>query len=471
MASTTAAAGVYNKAAMSELIVSGVNYHFQPVSIRERFVIPDSCLKHALAALKRMPHIEESVLLSTCNRTEVYAIVSDLQMGFQEIDAFFASVQSVAEHEPLLPNFKLLRDDVPLHLFRVASGLDSMILGEAQVMAQVKAAHQMALSNDNAGGKLDSLFKLALNCGKRVRTETSMGRRPVSVSSAAVELAKNTLGHFSDKRVLVIGAGQMGQICLKILLNSNSCGPLYVANRSPSKIQKFVANVVNNLEHLHVVNEFAERHAVAANADLVIVATSSPTFVLSREALLEQRINYPEKPLTIIDISMPRNVEPGISTLPGISLYDCDHLAEIVNDNLAERAALIADAEKIVFSVLADFQDWQRNLLVVPTIAEFRQKIESIRLQHLERNSIIEGQAERTIAKQELEEISKAIVNQILHHPTTQLKATNDYEILRQQAEALRALFDLDPLNLLEPSGSNSLKRLKSKRKPTITRH
>ena len=456
---------------MSELIVSGVNYHFQPVAIRERFTIPDSCLKHALAALKHMPGIEESVVLSTCNRTEVYAVVNDVQAGFEAIDAFFASVQTVADHEPLRPNFKLLRDDVALHLFRVASGLDSMILGEAQIMSQVKAAHQAALSFDNAGAVLDSLFKLALNCGKRVRTETNMGRRAVSVSSAAIELAKNILGTLKDKNVLVIGAGQMGQICLKILLNSNEGGSLYIANRSPSKIQKFVEDVINNRERVHIVNEFAERHAVAANADLVIVATSSPHFILTKEALLEQRANYPEKALNIIDISMPRNVEPSINELSSVVLHDFDHLAQIVNHNLAERNALVADAERIVFSALNDFQDWQRCLLVVPTIAEFRQKIESIRLQHLERTSVIEGQAERSIAKRELEEISKAIVNQILHHPTTQLKATNDYEILRQQAEALRSLFDLDSLNLSDPSSIGSAKRLKSKRKPTITRH
>jgi glutamyl-tRNA reductase len=456
---------------MSELIVSGVNYHFQPVSIRERFTIPDSCLKHALLALKHMPHIQESVVLSTCNRTEVYAVVSDVQAGFQEIDAFFASVQTVTDHEPLRPNFKLLRDDVALHLFRVAAGLDSMILGEAQIMAQVKSAHQSALAAETAGPMLDSLFKLALNCGKRVRTETKMGHRAVSVSSAAVELAKNVLGEFRDKRILIIGAGQMGTICLKILLNSNNCGSVYVANRSPSKMQKIAQDVVDNREHLHVVNDYNERHAVAASADLVIVATSSPAFVLTKQALLDERANYPDKPLTVIDMSVPRNVEPSIKELASVDLYDSDKLAEIVNYNLAERAELVADAEKIVFTVLSEFQDWQRNLLVVPTIAEFRQKIESIRLQHLERNCPVDGQSDRSIAKQELEEISKAIVNQILHHPTTQLKATHDYEILRQQAEVLRALFDLDPLDLTEAAGNNSLKRLKATRKPTITRH
>ncbi|MBX9771109.1 MAG: hypothetical protein K2X29_07045, partial [Candidatus Obscuribacterales bacterium] len=179
---------------MNHLVVCGLNYHSSPIAIRERFIIPTSCLKHALHALARMPHIKEAAVVSTCNRTEVYALVSDVQAGLQEIESFFLSTQEVADHGALRPNFKLLREDVVLHLFRVASGLDSMVLGEGQIMAQVKDSHQAALEAGTAGPFLDQLFKTALNCGKRVRTETSMGRRAVSISSAAVELGRELLG-------------------------------------------------------------------------------------------------------------------------------------------------------------------------------------------------------------------------------------------------------------------------------------
>src|ERR1700679_3715588 len=155
---------------MSELVVCGLNYHDIPVAIRERFTIPESCLKHALEGLKHFPHVKEAVLLSTCNRTEVYAVVSNVAAGWREIDAFFDSVQTIAHHGALKPNFRLLREDVALHLFRVAAGLDSMVLGEGQIMSQVKTAHQEALQAGTAGPIMDSLFSFALNCGKRVRT-------------------------------------------------------------------------------------------------------------------------------------------------------------------------------------------------------------------------------------------------------------------------------------------------------------
>ncbi|HEY9715384.1 MAG TPA: glutamyl-tRNA reductase, partial [Chroococcales cyanobacterium] len=161
----------------THLVVCGLNYHSSPIAIRERFTIPDFCLGHALKALSHLPHVKEAAVLSTCNRTEVYAVVSNVEAGFREIDAFFASVQAVGDHGALKPNFRLLREDVAVHLFRVAAGLDSLVLGEGQIMAQVKNAHQKALEAGTAGPVLDCLFKMALGCGKRVRSETSMGRR------------------------------------------------------------------------------------------------------------------------------------------------------------------------------------------------------------------------------------------------------------------------------------------------------
>ncbi|MBI4533282.1 MAG: glutamyl-tRNA reductase, partial [Candidatus Melainabacteria bacterium] len=190
---------------MSHLVVCGINYHSTPLSIREHFTIPESCLSHALLSLKTLPHIKEASVLSTCNRTEVYAVVSEIQPGLHELESFFLSTQKIADHQLLRPNFKLLRDDAVVHLLRVSSGLDSMILGEGQIMSQVKAAHQAALEAKTAGPILDQVFKLALNCGKRVRSQTSMGRRAVSVSSAAIELAKTQLGNLRDRAVLIIG--------------------------------------------------------------------------------------------------------------------------------------------------------------------------------------------------------------------------------------------------------------------------
>jgi len=434
---------------MNHLVVCGLNYHNTPIAIRERFTIPESCLGHALKALTHLPHVKEAVLVSTCNRTEVYATVDNVQAACQEIAAFFASTQGIVDHEVLCPNFRLLREDVALHLFRLASGLDSMILGENQIMSQLKASHQIALSSGTAGPFLDYLFKAALNCGKRVRTETNMGKRAVSVSSAAVELGRTLFGTLKSRSSLVIGAGRMGQICAKILLNESEGGPVILLNRTKERVVSFTKNKLSNPQKLQTGFEFDERLRLAAAADLVVVSTGAPSFVLDKEEFARARDGNEHHQVCIVDISVPRNVDPDIGTLPGVKLFHSDDLAELVQLNLAEREALVADADKIVFETLDEFHAWQRALLVVPTIAGLRDKIESIRLEQMakskSRGACPAGGDEQD--KQQVEEISRAIVNQILHHPTIQLKATRDYEILRQQAEALRTLFNLDPLS------------------------
>lgn len=399
-------------------------------------------------ALSHLPHVKEAVVLSTCNRTEVYAVVSNVQAGWREIEAFFASAQSISDHGVLRPNFRLLREDVALHLFRVASGLDSMVLGEGQIMAQVKSAHQAALDAKTAGPVLDYLFKQALHCGKRVRTETEMGRRAVSVSSAALELGKEIVGNLRDRNVAVIGAGKMAQICLKMLASESGQGKVFVLNRSRERVQKFLENNLSHPERLQCNFEFEDRHALAAAADLVIVSASAPGFLLTKQEFARHFTDR-QKPVCVVDISVPRNVDPSIGELAGVKLFHADDLAGIVAANLAEREALVSEAEKLVFETLDEFHSWQRSLLVVPTIAGLREKIEAIRQEQMAKTRTCTHAAMDDAASvQQIEDLSRAIVNQILHHPTVQLKATKDYEILRQQAEALRTLFSLDPLGV-----------------------
>jgi glutamyl-tRNA reductase len=436
---------------MNHLVVCGLNYHNTPIAIRERFTIPQSCLGHALTALARLPHVKEAALVSTCNRTEVYATVSNVQAACQEIDTFFASTQGIVDHEVLRPNFRLLREDVALHMFRLAAGLDSMILGESQIMSQLKASHQIALSSGTAGPVLDYLFSSSLNCGKRVRTETNMGRRAVSVSSAAIELGRTLLGSLKGRSSLVVGAGRMGQICAKVLLNEPAGGPVILLNRTQQRIANFIQNKLHNIERLQTSFDFEDRTRLAAAADLVIVSSGAPSFVLNKKEFAAAREGNEHRQICIVDISVPRNVDPEIGNLPNVKLFHSDDLADLVQLNLAERETLVADAEKIVFESLDEFHAWQRSLLVVPTIAGLREKIEAIRQEQMAKSKTKSKNAcdgvDSSQDKQQVEEISRAIINQILHHPTMQLKATRDYEILRQQAEALRTLFNLDPLS------------------------
>ncbi len=448
-----------NSGIMNHLLVCGLNYHSAPIAIRERFTIPDSCVKHALHALNQFPHLVESAILSTCNRTEVYAVVTDVQAGLKEIEAFFASVQGISDHGALRPNFKLLREDVALHIMRVASGLDSMVLGEGQIMAQVKESHRKALEAGTAGPVLDQLFQLALSCGKRVRSETTLGKRAVSVSSAAVELARETLSQtmLSREEVLVVGAGRMAQICVKHLTADKGKGKVQVINRSQEKLHGLMQNEFKGKERIAAERSFDDRHAFAARSPLVIVATSAPSYLLSYESFLSERTKWLAesngkdlKNCLIIDISVPRNVDPRIGDIEGVTLKHADDLASVVTKNMKEREALVDEAEIIVFQTLDEFHTWQRSRLVVPTIAGLREKIEAIRMEQISKGSTMEresGGCPQTAQKHEAEAVSRAIVNQILHHPTVQLKATRDYKVLKQQAEALRTLFNLDPLD------------------------
>lgn len=433
---------------MNQLVVCGLNYHNTPLAIRERFIIPQTCLHYALTALSKLPHIKEAVLVSTCNRTEIYAIVSDIQGGWREIDYFFAETQAIAGHDPLKPNFRLLGEDVALHLFRVAAGLDSMILGENQILGQLKSAHQTALEMKTAGSILDRLFTIALSCGKRVRTETAMGKRAVSVSSAAVELAQKQLGDLANCKILIIGAGKMAQVCAKILLGQRDNEPIFMINRSQERVDNFLKNDLINKHLLETRFDFKSCHDIAAGMDLIIVSTSAPSYLLKRDQLATVRDQdfARSNKACIIDISAPRNVDPAIASIPGISLHTLDDLLEVVSVNQAERAKLTGEAEAIVFETLDDFHNWQRSLLVVPTISELRQKIESIRLEQMAKGNGSNGTTNGAEQHRQLEDVSRAIINQILHYPTTQLKATRDYEILRQQADVLRTLFNLDPI-------------------------
>lgn len=420
----------------SFFVLMGMNYHGATVAVRERLVIPETCLFHALAALKRLPHVKEAAVLSTCNRTEVYAVVSNIQGGLKDLESFYEQVQSVHGHEVLKPNFKLLQDDVALHLLRVASGLDSMVIGEGQIMAQVKAAHRAALEAATAGPLLDGLFKHALRCGKRVRTETSMAKRAVSVSSAAVEFANKFLEGRANKTVLLIGAGKMAQISAKQFLGSKTGKhSIIMINRSSERLTQFAESKLPGMQKLNIEFSFEERHQLAANADVVIVSTSAPQYVLQAD-LLQQFAG--EKETLIIDLSLPRNVDPAIAALPNVRLFDLDHLNALVNHNIAERESLIADAEQVIFEMLDEFQSWQRTLSTRSTIVDLRNKLDSIRKEQVCKSAIRSEEV-----NQSLDQFSAQLLNRILHEPMVQLKTAAAKCLNSTHEEAIRTLFRL----------------------------
>ncbi len=421
------------------LLVAGLNYHGAPISIRERIVIPDSCLSHALQALKQLPHVKEAIMLSTCNRTEVYAVVTDIDAGRKEIDSFFQASRSIRDHGSLKLNFTLLNEDVALHLFRVASGLDSMIPGEGQIMAQVKSAKRAAQEAGTAGPLLNQVFELALECGKRVRRKLGITTGAVSASSAAAELARRITQGKPNRSVLIIGAGTTAKSCAKYLLGDQGNGSISMVNRSQKRVIDFAASNLPGRIKLNGPFSFDARHQLAAEADVVIVAVSAPEYVLTADELLKAR---PGKEICIIDLSVPRSVDPQIAHIEGIKVFHLDDVCQIINKNIKERRALIEDAESVVFEMLEVFNAWQRSVLVAPIIVSLRKKFEAIRIEQIEKSRPAIPESEIG-SKYTLDQFSCKIVNQILHGPTIALKATTDHRLLGQHADSLRKLFNL----------------------------
>lgn len=411
---------------MAHLILSGFSYHRAPLAVRERFSVMEPEMPSALMALKKKSCIEEVVVLSTCNRTEVYAVVSDVQEGFREIERFYSSF----DHQNK-PNFRLIYEDVALHLFRVASGLDSLIVGETQIVSQLKAAHRAALEANTAGRILNRMFDSALHCGKKVRSSTAIGRLSVSVSSAALDLARRLLGTLSGKNVVIIGAGKMAQLCSKQLGKENGIGSITTVSRGARKSTKLetaragiTAPGSNASAPTIDTASFDDRYRLVADADLVLVAASSPDYIL-RKVILEQLPPFRRTQILIIDISVPRNVEPSIKEIPYINLVHMDDLAQAACDP-QERERLITEAETIIFEQLAEFTNWQRTLHLVPVIVELRNKIESVRQEQISRARVRNNGMHGSFEK-DVDTVTRAIVNQLLHDSMVQLRGMNHH--------------------------------------------
>ncbi len=432
---------------MSNLIVSGLNYNFASLSIREQFSIPKSCVNYALEALKQSPNISEAVLLSTCNRTEVYAVAENVNKGFGDLTKFFNMVQTVSGHSALDPEFKLIREDVVLHLLRVASGLDSMVLGEGQIMSQLKDAHQAALQVKACGRDLDYVFKLALECGKQVRSSTNLAKGAVSVASVAVELAREQFKDLNNKNILIIGAGAMAQTCLKLLYSATKNTKIQLINRNRENAEKLVASF-NLLAHNVTVADFEDRDNLAANADLVIMATGASQYLLNAKIWLEKKLNSIKKAKQIfIDLSVPRNIDPDLKQVAGISLYFIDDLVSIVDKNLASREELIAQVELIIACYMKEFINWQLTKAIIPTITKLKIKMEEKRIKEIKKIKAIALQTHSIDSVNMNEQITKSLINTILHEPITHLKSITSHESLIQETSSLCRLFSLDSLN------------------------
>ena len=420
------------------IVVVGLSHKTAPVEVREKLSIPTPQMEAAIAHLCSFPHVEEATILSTCNRLEVYVVVREADQGLREVTQFLADYAKLPLHQLRPYLFVLLRQDAVMHLLRVAAGLDSLVLGEGQILSQVKHTHKIGQQYNGIKRILNHLFKLAITAGKRVRTETSIGTGAVSISSAAVELAHLKTENLASCRIALLGAGKMARLVVQHLI-SKGATQICVVNRSIEGARELAQQFKEVELRLCTMPDMM---AVILESDLVFTATAATEPLLDRaklEAVLESHCS-----LQLFDIAVPRNVHSDVNELPNVQAFNVDDLKAVVAQNHESRRKMALEAEVILDQEVEAFEVWWRSLETVSTISDLRDKVEAIREQELEKALSRLG-AEFGEKHQEIvEALTRGIVNKILHEPMVQLRAQQDIEARRQAMQTLRTLFNLE---------------------------
>lgn len=401
-----------------EILVIGLNHKTATVEIREKVAFDGPKLEKAVKKLKETPAVRENIILSTCNRVEIYASVGDKDAGIENIKNFLAEFHEV-QREPLDKALYIYRGaEAVKHVFRVASSLDSMIVGEPQILGQLKDAYDFALNSKSTGVYLNKLMKKSVSVAKRIRTETKIAESAVSISFAAVELAKKIFEDLSAKSFMLIGAGEMAELAARHLINTG-VKDVFVTNRTYKRAEELAREFDGKaILFENFVNELL-------NTDIVICSTGAPDYILRKEQVHKTMKDRKQAPMFIIDISVPRNIDPAINDLDNVYLYDVDDLQGIVDTNIQERNKEAEKAEKIVSSEVLSFRNWQESLAATPTIVALREKAESIRRQELDKTLRKIGPIEEDKIKA-IEYLSNSIVNKLIHPPTAALKSEQE---------------------------------------------
>jgi glutamyl-tRNA reductase len=424
-----------------KILLIGLSHRTAPVEIRERLSFTPTMLRSALTHFDsthpqaHLDDVREGVILSTCNRLEVYAFVRDPQVAQKAIIKFLGRAHEISP-ELFVDHLYVYQDEQAVrHLLRVASGLDSMVLGEPQILGQITEAYEAALSQGATGTVLSALFRAAIHTGKRARTETAIGVNPASVSSVAAGAACDLLGDLSKRPVLLVGAGEMGGIAAKALLK-RGVSDIVVANRT----FRNAAELAKELNGRAI--PFQQLSAAMTKADIIITSTGAPHTILNRDLLAPAMAQRPERPMFIIDIAVPRDVDPNVTGIPNVYLRDIDSLQSQADDNLTERQAEIPHVETIVAEEVTQFMNWFYSLGVVPTITDMRRRVEQVRQRELEYlfNRLDLDERQQAL----VDKMSHRLVNKVLHEPTLRLKKEAALGNGVAYTSALRYLFALD---------------------------
>nr|GMC56228.1 glutamyl-tRNA reductase 1, chloroplastic [Ipomoea batatas] len=436
----TSAADRYTKE-RSSIVVIGLSIHTTPVEIREKLAIPEAEWSRAIGELCNLNHIEEAAVLSTCNRMEIYVVALSLHRGVKEVTEWMSKISGVPVSEICKHRFLLYNKDAKQHLFEVSAGLDSLVLGEGQILAQVKQVVKVGQGVSGFGRNISGLFKHAITVGKRVRTETNIAAGAVSVSSAAVELALMKLPEAShaSARMLVIGAGKMGKLVIKHLV-AKGCTRMVVVNRSEDR----VAAIQDEMKDAEIIYKpMSEMLNCAAEADVIFTSTASETALFLRENVIDLP---PVSPSIgglrlFVDISVPRNVGACVDALDTARVYNVDDLKEVVAANKEDRLRKAMEAQAIISEESSQFEAWRDSLETVPTIKKLRAYAERIRVAELEKCMSKMGDDITKKARKAVDDLSRGIVNKILHGPMQHLRCDgSDTRTLSETLENMHAL-------------------------------
>ena len=419
------------------IVTVGLNHRTASVELRERLAVTEARLPEALSKLKAWPGVTESIILSTCNRVEVYAVVKETAQGFDSLREYLLKTTPTMSHEDLAPYLYYFDGaDAIRHLFRVTASLDSMVVGEPQILGQVKEAFEASLAQKTTGVVLNKVVKKALSVGKRVRTETGIAANAVSVSYAAMELAKKIFQSLAGKTVLLIGAGEMSKLAARHLVQAGMQHVMITTRNYDLAVD--VAKRFNG-----VPIPFSDFPREMAAADIVICSTGASSYLVRAEDVHRALRARRNQPMFLIDLSVPRNIDPEVGTVDNAYLYNIDDLEGHVEKNLEQRRQEAMKAEELVKDEVVAIVRWMKSLEVLPTILALRRKADEIQ----------RGEVTRILSKlgpipprhrELVEDLASAITNKLLHGALVALKAETDSVNAPVFAEVAQRLFDLE---------------------------
>ncbi len=420
------------------LLTVGINHRTAPLDVREKLWMSNDEIRKAVAALKGNP-FSECFIVSTCNRTELYGMYDDkgnagATPNTNSLKDFLINFKAGADAVTREHLYTMSATGAVNHLFKVASGIDSMVIGDIQILSQIKDGFNIAYEEKATGSFLHRLLQSTYHVGKRTRTETTITEGAVSVSYAAVELANKIFSDLSKKSALLIGAGETGELTAKHLVG-RGIGGLFVANRTKSKAEELVAALGGKIV------EFDALQQMLGQVDIVVSSITTQQFVLTRSDIQRAMKERSHKPLFIIDIGVPRNVDPEVNKIENVFLHDMDGISGIIDQNMQKRKSEIPRVNEIILEELTEFYNWFNSLQINPTIHDLRTHFEQVRHEEVEKHINRFSQADREL----VELVTKRIVNKLLHLPTTNLKngSGESEEEKHKKLSIVRSLFGL----------------------------